>query len=327
MNIALHHFKLVDTISKEGTLTKAALALHLTQSALSHQLKELERETDTEIFQRMGKRMQLTENGTRFLQSAEKILAEIKSLQEDISNSKNGKTGKLNISMQCYTAYHWLPGLIKSYKKTSPDINIHIVSEASKRPLEHLLRGDLDVALVRTQMTNMKIYYEPVLEDQLVVVVSKDNLLAYKRVFEIADFEDTELIMAAYDASYQDTPLIEHMIQLQHVKLKNLHRIHYTDATIDMINADLGIGVMADWIVRPYLETKNIIAIPLSPIIARRTWYAATCKQTPAIQNFLTCLKSYFSENMADKNVAATMSQAVKNVESEPQPEAEFVIF
>src|ERR1700748_328426 len=165
MNIALHHFKLVDTISKEGTLTKSALALHLTQSALSHQLKELEREMDTEIFQRMGKRMQLTDNGTRFLQSAEKILAEIRALQEDISNSKNGKTGKVNICTQGYTAYHWLPSIIKSYRELSPDIYIYIVAEASKRPLEYLLRGALDVAIVRTQMTNPKISYEPVLQD------------------------------------------------------------------------------------------------------------------------------------------------------------------
>lgn len=297
MNLALHHFRLIETISKEGTLTKSALALHLTQSALSHQLKELEREMDSKIFQRMGKRMQLTDNGTRFLQSAEKILTEIKSLEEDINNSRNGKTGKLNISTQCYTAYHWLPAIIKNYKTASPNINIHIVSEASKRPLEYLLRGDLDVAIVRTQMANMHIFYEPVFDDQLMVVLSKSNPLANKDYFEIADFENTELIMPSYDASYQDTPLIEHLIQIQQVKLKNLHRIHYTDATIEMVNADLGIGVMADWIVKPYLDIKDIVAIPISKAIARRTWYAATCKQTPAIQNFLSCLKQHFTRS------------------------------
>jgi len=296
MNIALHHFKLVDTISKEGTLTKSALALHLTQSALSHQLRELEREMDTEIFQRMGKRMQLTDNGTRFLQSAEKILAEIRALQEDISNSKNGKTGRLNICTQCYTAYHWLPEIVKNYRELSPDINLHIASEASKRPLEYLLRGELDVAIVRTQMANTKIHYEPVFEDQLMVVMSKNHPLAGKKIFEISDFHDAEVIMPAYDASYQDTPLIEHMIQQQHIRIKNLQRIHYTDAAIEMIDANLGIGVIADWLLKPYLESKNIVAIPFSSVIARRTWYAATTKQTCAIQNFIRCIKEHFGE-------------------------------
>ncbi|MHB8207213.1 LysR family transcriptional regulator [Mucilaginibacter sp.] len=86
MNIAIHHFRLIDTISKDGTLTKAAATLRLTQSALSHQLKELEKELGIEVFNRNGKKLHLSEQGYRFLRSSEKILAELKSLEEDIKN-------------------------------------------------------------------------------------------------------------------------------------------------------------------------------------------------------------------------------------------------
>ncbi len=295
MNIALHHFRLVDTISKEGTLTKAANTLHLTQSALSHQLRELERELDVEIFHRQGKRLHLSEQGYRFLRSAEKILAEIRLLEEDITNYKNGKTDKLSISMQCYTAYHWLPGIIKYYKKRWPDINIQILSDATRRPLEYLLNGDLDIGIIRTQMVNTKIRYEPIFEDSLMAVVNADHPLAKKDVIEISDFQGEELILPLYDPSYQDTPLIESLIQAQQVKPKTLHRIHYTDATIEMVSAGLGITVMADWIVAPYLKGRNLVAKPLQHTIAKRSWFAATCKDTPAIQNFLECLKMYFS--------------------------------
>ena len=297
MNIALHHFRLVDTISKEGTLTKAAAALHLTQSALSHQLRELERELGIEVFHRQGKKLHLSEIGYRFLRSSEKIIAEIRSMEEDIQNYKNGKTGKLNVSMQCYTAYHWLPGVIKDFKSQWPDITINIVSDATRRPLEYLMRGDLDLGIVRTQMVNTKIHYEPIFEDRLNAILPKDHPLAQKDVIDICDFRDQDLILALYDPTYQDTPLIETLIQEQHVKPKTLNRIHYTDATIEMVNAGLGISVMADWIVRPYLSTKNIVAKPLHNSIAKRTWYAAICKDSPVIQNFLSCLKMYFAEN------------------------------
>lgn len=295
MNIALHHFRLVDTISKEGTLTKAAKTLYLTQSALSHQLKELERELDVDIFERHGKRLHLSDHGYRFLRSSEKILAEIKSLEEDIANYKMGRTGKLSISMQCYTAYHWLPEIIKYYKKRWPDINIQILSEATRRPLEYLMNGDLDIGIVRTQMVNTRIRYEPIFEDRLMAVISKDHPLAKKDIVEIGDFQGEELILPLYDPSYQDTPVIESLIEAQHVKPKTLHRIHYTDATIEMVNAGLGITVMADWIVEPYLKNRNIVTRPLHHSVAKRAWFAATCKQTPAIQNFLECLKMYFS--------------------------------
>jgi LysR family transcriptional regulator for metE and metH len=297
MNIALHHFRLVDTISKEGTLTKAAATLHLTQSALSHQLKELEKELDIEVFHREGKKLHLSEIGYRFLRSSEKIIAEIRGMEEDINNYKNGKTGKLNISMQCYTAYHWLPGVIKDFKSQWPDININIVSDATRRPLDYLMRGDLDLGIVRTQMVNTKINYEPIFEDRLNAILPMDHPLAQKEVINICDFQDQDLILALYDPTYQDTPLIETLIHEQHIKPKTLNRIHYTDATIEMVNAGLGISVMADWIVKPYLKNRNVVAKPLHHSVAKRTWYAATCKDTPVIQNFLSCLKMYFAEN------------------------------
>jgi LysR family transcriptional regulator for metE and metH len=317
MNIAIHHFRLIDTISKDGTLTKAANTLHLTQSALSHQLKELERELDVEIFNRRGKRLHLSEQGYRFLRSSEKILAEIKSLEEDINNYKNGKTGNLSISMQCYTAYHWLPGIIKYYKKQWPDINIQILSDATRRPLEFLMNGDLDIGIIRTQMVNTRIRYEPIFEDTLTAVMCKDHPLAKKNIIEIADFQDQELILPLYDPSYQDTPIIESLIQSQHVKPKTLHRIHYTDATIEMVNAGLGITVMADWIVAPYLQGRNIVTKPLHHSVAKRAWFAATCKQTPAILNFLECLKMYFSG--ADMSVDETEKKQIMQENATPK--------
>jgi LysR family transcriptional regulator for metE and metH len=130
----------------------------------------------------------------------------------------------------------------------------------------------------------------------------------------VADFQGEELILPLYDPSYQDTPVIESLIQAQQVKPKTLHRIHYTDATIEMVNAGLGISVMADWIVKPYLNGRNIVTKPLHHSVAKRAWYAATIKQTPAIQNFLECLKMHFSINGMigkDEKAFAPMAEVV----------------
>ena len=295
MNIALHHFRLVDTICKEGTLTKAARTLHLTQSALSHQLKELEREMGVDVFHRQGKRLQLSEQGDRFLQSAKKILSEIRSLEEDMANFKNGQVGKLNISMQSYTAYHWLPAVLKEFKTRWPDINVHIVADATRRPLEYLLRGELDMGIVRTQMVNSLIRYEQIFEDNLVVLMLSDHPLAQKAVIEPADFQGEELILATYDPSYQDTPLFEAMMHDLQIKPKHLHRIYYSDAMVDMVNAGLGIAVMSDFVAKPYMQGRDVIMRPLPAVIGKRAWYAATTQQTPAIQNFSACLKNHFA--------------------------------
>lgn len=296
MNVGIQHFKMVSTIVKEGTVTKAAEALHLTQSALSHQLKELETELATAVFTRRGKKLELSDEGERFLHSAQIILAELNSLEEDLINYKSGLTGNLRISTQCYTAYHWLPCIIKYYKSKCPDINVQIASEATHRPLDYLLRGDLDVGIVKNKINNHNIRYEPIFEDQLLAIMSRNHPLAKKRVIHISDFQSEELYLSHVDPQSGNIPIIENLLNAQQVRPKHIHRIHYTDAIIELVNSNLGISVMADWIVQPYLESKDIVARHLPAEVGKRTWYAATCKQTVAIRNFLDVLKYHFSE-------------------------------
>lgn len=302
LNVGMQHFRMVFTIVREGSLTRAAEALHLTQSALSHQLKELERELDTAVFLRRGKKMMLTDEGARFLSSAEKILAEVASLEEDISSYKEGKTGRIAISTQCYTAYHWLPCILKHFRQASPDISVHIMSEATFRPMDYLLNGQLDVGIVKTKTENPDVHYEEIFDDRLFAVMHRDHPLSTKELIEIADFQDEELFMAFADPSKGHVPIIETLMQLQGVTARKVHHIHYTDAIIEMLNANLGISVMANWIVYPYLRTKDIVVRPLPPEVGNRTWYAATCKDNPAIRNFLRCLKNHFPEIIRKAN-------------------------
>ena len=296
MNIPLQHFRLVDTIVSQGTLTKAASVLNLTQSALSHQLKELESELGMPIFYRKGKKLQLSDEGVRFLSSAQKILNELKSLEAAMHHFKHGESGTIRISTQCYTAYHWLPRIIKYYKRKNPGIDIHVVSGATQQPLQYLIRGELDVAIIRHKLEGADIQYEPIFEDRLFAIMSIDHPLAEKNKVSITDFEDEELFLHYYDPASGNTPVIDNLLKAKGVKPKYIHRIHYTDAIIEMVNANMGVTVLADWIVLPYLETKNIIAKPLPPEVAKRTWYAATCKQNLPIRNFLETLKYHFAE-------------------------------
>lgn len=295
MNIGLHHFRLVDTIVKEGTLTKAAETLHLTQSALSHQLKELETELEIPVFNRKGKRLELSEEGGRFLAAAEKVLTELHSLEADIRHIKEGTTGTLRLTTQCYTAYHWLPRVIKYYKNICPGMIIHVVSEATYVPLEYLLKGDLDIAIVRNRIDNPRIRYERIFEDQVFAIVSKQHPIAARTRVYPSDFQDQELFLPYNDPASGNIPVVENMLRANQITPRHIHKIHYTDAIIEMVDAGLGIGTLADWIIQPYLTTKNIVAIPLPPEVANRTWYAATCKDTMPIRNFLDCLKLHFT--------------------------------
>jgi LysR family transcriptional regulator for metE and metH len=106
LNLEIRHFRLVQAIAEEGTVTAASRRLHLTQSALSHQLKDIEDRLGVPLFLRLGKKMILTPAGGKLLGSARPILDEVQRLEEEVANLARESEGVLRIATECYTAYH-----------------------------------------------------------------------------------------------------------------------------------------------------------------------------------------------------------------------------
>jgi len=99
----IRHLKLVKTVAEEGNLTSAGKKLFLSQSALSHQLREIEDKFGTPIFQRVNKKMVLTQVGNRILRTADTILCELEKVENDVRSVVSGDAGILRISTECYT--------------------------------------------------------------------------------------------------------------------------------------------------------------------------------------------------------------------------------
>ena len=134
----IRHLKLVKTVAEEGNLTSAGKKLFLSQSALSHQLREIEDKFGTPIFQRVNKKMVLTQVGNRILRTADTILCELEKVENDVRRVVSGDAGILRVSTLCYTCYHWLPGLLKSYIKHYPNVDVRIIAEATRQPMDFM---------------------------------------------------------------------------------------------------------------------------------------------------------------------------------------------
>ena len=139
--LEVRHLSLVNEIASTGSVTRAAERLHLTQSALSHQLRDIESRLGLQLFLRLGKRMVLTPPGERVLGAAKRVLDEIGRTEDDLRlMSQHGK-GVLRLCTQCNTGYHWLPPLLQSFHRKFPGVDVQIMVNATDRPLEALLEG------------------------------------------------------------------------------------------------------------------------------------------------------------------------------------------
>src|SRR6058998_928860 len=145
MEIEIRHLRLVSAVADLGSLTKAGDRLHLTQSALSHQLRDIEGRLGAALFLRVGKRLVLTPAGERLLASARDVLERLQRTELEIRELGKERGGVLRITTECYTCYHWLPPILTHHKRRFPRVEVRIDVDATMRPVDMLLAGKIDL--------------------------------------------------------------------------------------------------------------------------------------------------------------------------------------
>jgi len=277
MDIEVRHLQLVSTVAEEGSLTKAGDRLHLTQSALSHQLRDIEARLGTLLFRRLNKKMILTQAGERLLYSAQIVRNELEKAQGEIQRMGKGDAGVLRISTECYTCYHWLPALLKKFNKRFPNVEVRIMVEATRRPIQALLNGKIDLAIISSNSAREpKLRYKPLFQDELVVVMNADHPWRSRRYVEAKDFVGENLFV--YDLPDKELSVLQLFLLPAGISPKRISRVQLTEAIIELVKAGLGISVMARWAIMPYIKSGSLTALPLTRKGIYRQWKAVVIR-------------------------------------------------
>jgi LysR family transcriptional regulator for metE and metH len=303
--VEIRHLKLVEEVASQGSLTNAAKNLYLTQSALSHQLKEVEDKFGTPLFRRINKKMILTQAGERVLKSARLILDELERTEREIKTFLSGESGLIRMSTECYTCYHWLPPLLKTFNARFPNVEIKIVSEATRYPDRFLLNGRLDLAIDSTLKKGTPLKYRQLFTDELVAVVPADHPLAAKSYLTAKDFMHEHYI--TYTDVIEESTVFQKILIPAGIRPARTTKILITEAIIEMVRAGLGITTLARWAAVPYLKNGQLVTIPLTSRGLKRTWYAVTMKES----NPPSYLNS-FIQHLVDNPIHITLSKEVQ---------------
>jgi LysR family transcriptional regulator, regulator for metE and metH len=274
--LEVRHLSLVNEIASTGSVTRAAERLHLTQSALSHQLRDIESRLGTQLFLRLGKRMVLTPPGERVLGAAKRVLDEIGRAEEDLKlMSQNGK-GVLRLCTQCNTGYHWLPPLLQAFHRKYPGVDVQIMVNATDRPIEALLEGQIDLAVVTSEVDDKRLQSVRLFEDELVAVVAPTHPFAKRTWIEPIDFAEEHLII--YTADRHDSYTFTRILAPAGVEPARVSQVPLTEAILELVKAGLGVSVMARWAIEPALKNGAVKAVRIGKRGVYRSWAAVTLR-------------------------------------------------
>ena len=281
-------------IADEGTVTRAAARLNVSQPALSHGLRGLERRVGVPLFERQSRGLIATEAGERLLRTARAVLREIESARTDIAAGAVGRGELLRLSTECYTAYHWLPPVFQEFRERCPGVELRVVPSAIGHPLRELREEMLDVAIVVRREAYAGFVYHELFEDEMVVVMHPDHPLASEPFATAQHFADEHLLLYTEDPF--DTTIMRAVLTPAGVMPREISYVPATEALFELVRTGLGVSVVARWAVARRVRDGELVAIPLTKPGRFRTWSAAVRKaiaNRSAIQTLVALLRAH----------------------------------
>ncbi|HCC82583.1 MAG TPA: LysR family transcriptional regulator, partial [Methylophaga sp.] len=139
------HLRIIRALAENGSLTAAANALFLTQSALSHQIRYLEQKLEISLWQRDGRKLRLTQAGELMLQVAQQVLPVLEQTEQTLQAYSEGRAGILRLGVECHPCYEWLKKILADYLREMPQMDVDIVHQFQFSGMEGLLNHHIDL--------------------------------------------------------------------------------------------------------------------------------------------------------------------------------------
>ena len=273
VRLELRHYRAVLALRHHRTVTAAAAALGLSQSAISHQLAEAERRLGRKLTVRSGRKLWLNTAGELLASSAEIILNEANHVETHlISGSERTETRILRIATFAYNSYRWLPEFLKIEKKKRPNVNFEFVASAPGLPVRAIENGEADLGVIAGQIKSRHVVAVPLFDDELVCVCPKNHPLAARLFLEADDFVDYPFI--TYSAHFESGFEEDQLWRPSAKRPKLMLSAGYTEAVIELVRAEFGLSILSRWAIAQYHAQDDIEQIRVTPNGLPLSWHA-----------------------------------------------------
>jgi len=245
-------------IAESGTFTAGALRVHVTQAAISMQIRQLESEIGARVFVRAPRHVILTEAGEQLLRRARHILREHDAALDEIAELAGAERGRLRIgSASAMVLTEQLPSILKELRKQHPAAEISVNSGTSEVLVDQILAGEVDIAFVSLPVDVRGIKTERLSEDQLVAIASPRHKLAKQRTISAYTLAGERLILGERGGNTRR--LIDQFFAQAGVTLRVAMELSRQQAIRRMVEEDMGVGIVPLQSVRDEVEKGKLV--------------------------------------------------------------------
>ncbi|GEO80706.1 LysR family transcriptional regulator [Pararhodospirillum oryzae] len=295
MRLEVRTLRLILALDEGGSLAAAAERLHVTPSALSHQIKALEQDLGLAVFQRGSKPLRLSPAGGRLLAFARRIVPEFQAVEEELARLAAGRSGRLFLAIECHACFDWLLPVLQAHRARWPDVDVDVRFGGgfSFDALEALQRADVDLVVTSDPEPRAGVTYEPLFDYEALLVMAPTHPLAAASFIAPQDLAGETLLTYPVDRSRLDG--FAHFLRPAGVEPRAVRAVDLTAVLLLLVASGRGVAVLPDWVVRADQTRGALACRPLGPTGVRRVLFAALraeTKRAPYLDTFLALARA-----------------------------------
>ncbi|MBL4900595.1 MAG: LysR family transcriptional regulator [Colwellia sp.] len=268
--VEIKHLKTLDTLAKAGNIRKTAELLFVSQSALSHQLKDLEQRLNTSLFIRNTSPIQFTAQGEVLLQLAQEVLPKITTAISQLNNSNNVML-QLNVAIACHACFQWLLPITQAFSQQYPDLTIEFIEQVFPTQLDNKNETKIDILFTDEKIIDDGFKYHALGKYEVVAVLAKQHGLSNKEFLTATDFN--QHVLLTYPVKTEQLDIFKHFFNKEFNNKLNTAKRNYQPKAIkqvanshmilQMVAANMGIATLPNWLVnslakQSLVQTKRI---------------------------------------------------------------------
>lgn len=256
--VELRHLRTLAALRDTGSLVEAAERLFLTQSALSHQMKDLEDRIGCALFVRKTKPVRFTAAGQCLLDLADAVLPLVQRADLELTRLAGGEMGRLYMAIECHSCFDWLLPTINGYRELWPDVQLDIASGFHFEPLPALARGDLDLVVTADPIPGEELTYLPLFGYEAQIALAPDHPLCEKPWLEPEDLAEETLITYPVDRSRLD--IFTRFLDPARVEPERLRTAELTTMMVQLVASGRGVCCLPNWALHEYTLRHFVVA-------------------------------------------------------------------
>lgn len=287
MKFSLRQLEVLVAIGRESSVSRAAEALSMTQSATSMALAELERQFNTRLFDRQGKRLQLNTEGRELLPRAMELLDRAQEL-EALLEGKAG-TGSLRIGATLTIGNYLATLLIGDYMQQNPGSRVELAVQNTSAIIDQVAHFKLDLGLIEGDSHHPDLQITPWVDDELVIFAAPDHPLANKKNLNLQDLASENWILRERGSGTRQ--VFEAAMRHQLTNMKVLLELEHTEAIKRAVESGLGIGCISRLALKDAFRRGSLVPLEIAGLDLKRRFNFVLHKQkflTAGISAFLT---------------------------------------